>query len=80
MLDGSDSITYKWHQICSIIFEEKYFSRFGTPIALINDKGSHFYSKQLEFTLAKYSVRHCITTAYHPQSSIQVEVSNCEVK
>nr|XP_009617150.1 uncharacterized protein LOC104109529 [Nicotiana tomentosiformis] len=30
--------------------------------------------------LAKYGVRHKVATAYHPQTSSQVEVSNREVK
>ena len=34
----------------------------------------------LEKTLAKYDVNHRIASAYHPQTSGQVELSNREIK
>ncbi|XP_070008143.1 uncharacterized protein [Nicotiana sylvestris] len=56
------------------------FTRFGTPRVLISDGGTHFCNKLLKNVLAKYGVRHKVATAYHPQMSGQVEVSNREVK
>ncbi|XP_070017107.1 uncharacterized protein [Nicotiana sylvestris] len=47
---------------------------------LISDGGTHFCNKLLKNVLAKYGVRHKVATAYHPQTSGQVEVSNKEVK
>lgn len=52
------------------------FSRFETPRTLVSDEKSHFCSKQLEETLAKYNVKHGITTTYHPQANRKAEVSN----
>ena len=56
------------------------FTRFGTPKAIISDGGSHFCNKLFAGLLAKYGVKHKISTPYHPQTSGQVEVSNREIK
>ena len=56
------------------------FTRFGIPKALISDEGKHFCNDQLERLLGKYGVTHKVATAYHPQTSGQVEVSNRELK
>ncbi|KAL5564122.1 hypothetical protein UlMin_027286 [Ulmus minor] len=50
------------------------------PQAIISDEGSHFCNRLMENLLAKYGVCHKITTAYHPQTSGQVELSNREIK
>lgn len=64
-----------------VSFVKKHiFTRFGTPRVLISDGGTHFCNKLLKNVLAKYGVRHKVATAYHPQTSGQVEVSNREVK
>ncbi|KAM6586871.1 hypothetical protein CsatA_009476 [Cannabis sativa] len=56
------------------------FTRFGTLRALISDEGTHFVNKVLGTFLAKYSVKHKIATAYHPQTNGQAEISNREIK
>ncbi|XP_016747262.1 uncharacterized protein [Gossypium hirsutum] len=55
-------------------------TEFGTPRALISDRGTHFCNKVMEALLAKYGVHHRIATAYHPQMNGQAEVSNREIK
>ncbi|XP_070041069.1 uncharacterized protein [Nicotiana tomentosiformis] len=60
--------------------KKNIFTRFGTPRALISDRGTHFCNKLLENLLAKYGVKHKIIMVYHSQMSGQVEVSNREVK
>ncbi|GKA18508.1 reverse transcriptase domain-containing protein [Tanacetum coccineum] len=57
-------------------FLKQLFSRFGTPRAIINDRGTHFCNDQFAKVLAKYGVKHQLSTSYHPQTSDQVEVSN----
>ena len=42
--------------------------------------GSHFINVGFRKTLAKYDVNHIIASAYHPQTSEQVELSNREIK
>ena len=47
-----------------IKFLKKLFSRFGTPRVLISDRGTHFCNVQLQRTLARYNVKHKISTPY----------------
>ena len=56
------------------------FTRFGTPRALITDRGTHFYNNMVDKVLQKYEVRHHTSLAYHPQANGQAEVSNREIK
>nr|GEY82535.1 reverse transcriptase domain-containing protein [Tanacetum cinerariifolium] len=61
-------------------FLKNLFSRFGTPCAIINDRGMHFCNDQFVKVMLKFSVTHRLATPYHPQTSGQVEVSNCGLK
>ena len=61
-------------------FLKNIFTRFGTPRAIISDGGSHFCNKQFEVLLARYNVKHKVSTPYHPQTNGQVKVSNRELK
>nr|GEZ89253.1 reverse transcriptase domain-containing protein [Tanacetum cinerariifolium] len=61
-------------------FLKSLFSRFGTPNAIISDRGNHFCNDQFSRVMAKYGVTHRLSTAYHPQISGQVEVTNCRLK
>ena len=56
------------------------FTRFGTPKAIISDRGTHFCNRSVEDFFQKYNIIHKVSTSYHPQTSGQVEVSNREVK
>nr|GFC81386.1 reverse transcriptase domain-containing protein [Tanacetum cinerariifolium]GFC81387.1 reverse transcriptase domain-containing protein [Tanacetum cinerariifolium] len=48
--------------------------RFGTPHAIISDHDTHFSNDQFTKVMLKYGVTHRLATAYHPQTSGQVEV------
>ncbi|GKC76021.1 reverse transcriptase domain-containing protein [Tanacetum coccineum] len=52
------------------------FGQFGTPRAIISDRGTHFCNDQIAKVILKYGVIHSLSTAYHPQMSGQVEVLN----
>ncbi|KAL0462189.1 UNVERIFIED_CONTAM: hypothetical protein Slati_0106500 [Sesamum latifolium] len=56
------------------------FSRYGMPRAIISDLGTHFCNKMVSALLKKYNVTHRASTAYHPKTNGQVEVSNREIK
>ncbi|GKE81665.1 reverse transcriptase domain-containing protein [Tanacetum coccineum] len=61
-------------------FLKSLFARFRTPKAIISDRGTHFCNDQFAKVMSKYGVTHHLTTAYHPQTSGQVEVSNRGLK
>nr|GEW97925.1 hypothetical protein [Tanacetum cinerariifolium] len=53
---------------------------FGTPRSIISDRETHFCNDQFTKVMLKYGVTHRIATAYHPQTSGQMEVSNLGLK
>nr|GFA69045.1 reverse transcriptase domain-containing protein [Tanacetum cinerariifolium] len=53
---------------------------FGTPRAIISDRGTNFCNDQFAKVMRKYEVTHRLSIAYHPQTSGQVEVSNRSLK
>nr|GEU63365.1 reverse transcriptase [Tanacetum cinerariifolium] len=61
-------------------FLKSLFTRFGTPRAIISNRGTHFCNDQFAKVMLKYGVTHHLSTVYHPQTSGQVEVSNRGLK
>ncbi|GJW64009.1 reverse transcriptase domain-containing protein [Tanacetum coccineum] len=64
--------------VCKISI--KTSSPIGAPRAIISDRGTHFCNDQFSKVMLKYGVTHRLSTAYHPQTSGQVEVSNRGLK
>nr|GFA54558.1 hypothetical protein [Tanacetum cinerariifolium] len=64
----------------AVKFLKSLFSRFGIPRAIISDRGTHFCNDQSTRVMIKYVVTHRLATAYHPQTSGQVKVSNRGLK
>nr|GEY12606.1 reverse transcriptase domain-containing protein [Tanacetum cinerariifolium] len=86
-----DSVDYllKWVKAKALLtndasvvvkFLKSLFSRFETPKAIISDRGTHFCNDQFSKVMLKYGVTHHLSTAYHPQTSGQVEVTNRGLK
>nr|GFB19683.1 reverse transcriptase domain-containing protein [Tanacetum cinerariifolium] len=48
--------------------------------AIISDSETHFCNDQFTKVMQKYGVTHRLATPYHPQTSVQVEVSNRGLK
>nr|GEU95727.1 reverse transcriptase domain-containing protein [Tanacetum cinerariifolium] len=61
-------------------FLKSLLSRFGTPKAIISDRGTHLCNDQFAKVMSKYGVTHHLSTTYHPQTSGQVEVTNRGLK
>nr|GEV01861.1 reverse transcriptase domain-containing protein [Tanacetum cinerariifolium] len=61
-------------------FLKSLFARFGTPRAIISDRGTHFCNDHFAKVMLKYGVTYRLATAYHPQTSGQVEVFNRGLK
>ncbi|GJV41317.1 reverse transcriptase domain-containing protein [Tanacetum coccineum] len=61
-------------------FLKSLFSRFGTPRAIISDRGTYFCNDKFDKVISKYGVTHRLLTPYHPQTSGQVEVTNRGLK
>ncbi|GKC31978.1 reverse transcriptase domain-containing protein, partial [Tanacetum coccineum] len=70
--------TNKARVVCK--FLKSFFARFGTSRAIISERGIHFCNDQFEKVMLKYRVTHCLSTAYHPQTSGQVKISNRGLK
>nr|GEW17142.1 reverse transcriptase domain-containing protein [Tanacetum cinerariifolium] len=61
-------------------FQNNIFSRFGTPRAIISDRGTHFCNDQFARVMKKFGVTYRLATPYHPQTSGHVEVYNRGLK
>nr|GEX49676.1 reverse transcriptase domain-containing protein [Tanacetum cinerariifolium] len=61
-------------------FLKSLFSWFGTPKAIISDRGTHFCNDQFSRVMEKYGVTHRLSTTYHPQTSRQIKVTNRGLK
>ncbi|KAL4297800.1 hypothetical protein GQ457_12G015030 [Hibiscus cannabinus] len=60
--------------------KKNIFSCFGTPRAIISDEDRYFDNRSIATTLRKLGITHKLSTAYHPQTNGQAEVSNREIK
>nr|GEV50903.1 retrovirus-related Pol polyprotein from transposon 17.6 [Tanacetum cinerariifolium] len=61
-------------------FAKSLTSEILYPRAIISDRRTHFCNDQFSKVMLKYGVTYRLFTAYHPQTSGQVEVSNRGLK
>ncbi|RDY06193.1 Pro-Pol polyprotein, partial [Mucuna pruriens] len=64
----------------TIMGQLRLLGRFSVPKALISDQGTHFCNRVISSLLEKYGVLNKIATPYHPQTNVQAEVFNREIK
>ncbi|GKG15840.1 reverse transcriptase domain-containing protein, partial [Tanacetum coccineum] len=79
-IGGDDSALYTTNARVVCKFLKSVFARFGTPRAIISDRGTYFCNDQFAKVMLKYGVTHRLSTAYHPQTSGQVKVPNRGLK
>nr|GEV61941.1 reverse transcriptase domain-containing protein [Tanacetum cinerariifolium] len=77
-VEAKELLTNDARVVCK--FLKSLLSRFGTPRAIISDRGTYFCNDQFAKVMLKYGVTHRLATAYHPQTSGQAEVSNRGLK
>ncbi|MCO5556627.1 hypothetical protein L7F22_010178 [Adiantum nelumboides] len=55
---------------------ENIFTRYGLPIEIVSDRGTHFINEVIENLLDEFMVIHLKSTPYHPQVNGQAESTN----
>ena len=55
---------------------EYIFTRYGLPIEIVSDRGTHFLNEVIENLLEKFMVIHKKSSPYHPQANGQAESTN----
>nr|GEX35282.1 reverse transcriptase domain-containing protein [Tanacetum cinerariifolium] len=63
-----------------VLLLQEFTFKIWNPRAIISDTGTHFCNDQFAKVMQKFGVTHRLATPYHPQTSGQVEVSNCSLK
>ena len=53
-------------EIVAKFIYENIIVRFGCPVTLISDQGSHFINKTIDALTKEFKIVHHKTTAYHP--------------
>jgi transposase InsO family protein len=67
--------TFTKEVITKFIYEN-IITRFGCPLTLINDRGTHFVNETIQVLLKKFLIDHRRTITYHPQANGVVEAFN----
>ncbi|KAH9293205.1 hypothetical protein KI387_041589, partial [Taxus chinensis] len=55
---------------------ENIITRYGCPLSLTSDRGTHFLNETVRILLSEFMVAHHKTTPYHPQENGTVEAFN----
>ena len=53
-------------EIAAKFIYENIITKFGCPIALISDQGSHFINKTIKALTDQFQIDHQCSTTYHP--------------
>ena len=64
------------NEIAAKFIYENIITRFGCPITLISDQGSHFINKTIKALTDQFQIDHRRSTTYHPQSNGAIEAFN----
>nr|GEW68591.1 reverse transcriptase domain-containing protein [Tanacetum cinerariifolium] len=69
-----------WSNLVKFVNVRERFRNIWNPCDIISDRETHFCNDQFAKVMLKYGVTHRLATAYHLQTSGQVEVSNRGLK
>ena len=56
-------------EIAAKFIYENIITRFGCPLTLISDQGTHFINRTIKTLTNQFQIDHRRSTAYHPQSN-----------
>ena len=60
-------------EIATKFIYKNIITRFGCPLNLISDQGTHFINKTIKTLTNQFQIDHRRSTAYHPQSNGAIE-------
>ena len=63
-------------EIAAKFIYENIITRFGCPLTLISDQGTHFINRTIKTLTDQFQIDHHQSTAYHPQSNGAIEAFN----
>ena len=63
------------HETAQFLYE-LVLTRFGCPLQLVSDQGSHFLNGTIQVLTEYFLLRHTTSTTYYPQGNGQVESTN----
>ena len=63
-------------EVAAKFIYENIIRRFGCPLTLIRNQGTHFINQTIEILLKEFLIDHHRTSTYHPQDNGAVESFN----
>ena len=63
-------------KVTARFFFENIITRFGCPLELVSDRGSHFLNETIAILTAVYLIKHRLTTPYNPKANGLTERAN----
>ena len=63
-------------EVAAKFIYENMVTRFGCPITLISDRGSHFINQTIEVFLKEFNIDHHKISTYHLESNGAIESFN----
>ena len=63
-------------EIAANFIYENIITRFGCPITLISNQGTHFINRTIKTLTDQFQIDHRRSTTYHPQSNGAIEAFN----
>jgi len=72
----AEAVTTCSSEVAAKFIYDNIIVRFGCPLTLISDQGTHFLNKTIAALTSEFKINHMKTAAYHPQANGAVESFN----